>query len=118
MLQRLRPTIGGKIFASIGLAFLGFVGIAALGAWELASGLNDQKRIELRHLTELALGILKEEEAATRSGVAVDEAQRRAAARIATLRYGSDDYFWINDTGPRMVMHPVRPELNVTDLAT
>jgi cache domain-containing protein len=39
-----------------------------------------------------------------------------AAQRIAALRYGAGDYFWINDMHPRMVMHPTKPELNGTDL--
>jgi PAS domain S-box-containing protein len=42
-----------------------------------------------------------------------DEARRRAAARIKHMRYGRDgrDYFWINDTEPRMIMHPYMEEL-------
>jgi methyl-accepting chemotaxis protein len=39
-------------------------------------------------------------------------------ARVAALRYGSNDYFWINDMQPRMVMHPMKPELNGSDLST
>jgi methyl-accepting chemotaxis protein len=33
------------------------------------------------------------------------------------LRYGDNDYFWINDFHSRMVMHPLKPELNGQDLA-
>ena len=85
---------------------------------ELASGLDLQKQIELRHLTELALGIVKEEEATVQtSGVAVADAQKRALARVAALRYGNNDYFWVNDMQPRMVMHPMKPEMNGTDIS-
>lgn len=46
------------------------------------------------------------------------EAQRRAMAEVAELRYGvgRKDYFWITDMHPRMVMHPYRPELVGRDL--
>jgi methyl-accepting chemotaxis protein len=72
----------------------------------------------LKHLTELALGILKEEHAlAQDKGLSVEEAQKRATTRVAALRYGQGDYFWINDMHPRMVMHPTRPELNGKDLS-
>ena len=38
-------------------------------------------------------------------------------ARVAALRYGSSDYYWINDMHPNMVMHPIKPEMNGNDLS-
>ena len=112
-------TVSRKIYALIGLGFLGLLGMTVLNSRELASSLQQQKEIELKHLAELALGIVKEEHAAIQAGgVAVAEAQKRALARIATLRYGANDYFWINDMQPRMVMHPIKPEMNGKDLST
>jgi len=111
-------TVGRKIYALIGLSFIGLVGIAVLDSRELASSLKQQKQIELKHLAELALGIVKEEHAASQKGdIAVADAQKRAMTRVAALRYGNNDYFWINDMQPRMVMHPMKPELNGGDLS-
>ncbi|MDO8400465.1 MAG: cache domain-containing protein [Bradyrhizobium sp.] len=119
MLSQFKMTVGRKIYALIGLSFIGVVGIAIFDSRELASSLNQQKQIELRHLTELALGILKEEHALVQKGGITDaDAQKRALARVATLRYGSNDYFWVNDMHPRMVMHPMKPEMNGTDIST
>jgi methyl-accepting chemotaxis protein len=119
MLGRFKMTIGRKIYALISLSFIGVIGIALLDSRELVSSLGQQKQIELRHMTELALGIVKEEYAAVqKSGVAVADAQKRALARVAALRYGNDDYFWVNDMQPRMVMHPMKPEMNGTDIST
>ncbi len=119
MLSQFKITVGRKIYALIGLGFIGLVGITILDSRELASGLNVQKQIELRHLTELALGILKEEHALVQKGGITDaDAQKRALARVATLRYGNNDYFWVNDMHPRMVMHPMRPEMNGNDIST
>jgi methyl-accepting chemotaxis protein len=112
-------TVGRKIYALIGLSFLGLLGIAVLDSRELASSLMQQKQIELKHLAELALGIVKEEHAASQKGdIAAADAQKRAMARVAALRYGNNDYFWINDMQPRMVMHPMKPEMNGNDLST
>jgi methyl-accepting chemotaxis protein len=112
-------TIGRRIYALIGLSVLGLLGIGALDSRELASSLKQQKQIELQHLGELALGIVKEEHAAAQKGdVAVADAQKRAMARLAALRYGNNDYFWINDMQPRMVMHPIKPELNGQDITS
>ena len=118
-LRRFRMTVGRKIYALIGLSFLGLLAIGVLDSGELASSLRQQKQIELKHLSDLALGIVKEEHAAAQKGdIAVADAQKRAMARLATLRYGNNDYFWINDMQPRMVMHPIKPEMNGNDLST
>jgi len=119
ILRRLKMTVSRKIYALIGLSFIGVVGIAALDSREMASGLDRQKQIELRHLTELALGIVKEEHAAVQTGgVAVADAQKRALARVAAMRYGNNDYFWVNDMQPRMVMHPMKPDMNGNEIAS
>ncbi len=118
-LRRFRLTVGLKIYALIGLCFIGLLVIGVLDQGELASSLKQQKQIELKHLAELALGIVKEEHAAAEKGdIAVVDAQKRAMARLAALRYGNNDYFWINDMQPRMVMHPIKPEMNGKDLST
>src|SRR6266700_895901 len=119
MLRRFRMTIGRRIYALIALSIVGLLGIGVLGSRELASSLRQQKEIELKHLGELALGIVREEQAAAQKGdIAVADAQKRAMTRIAALRYGNNDYFWINDMQPRMVMHPIKPEMNGNDIST
>ena len=118
MIRRARMTVGRKIYALICLSFVGLLGITFLGSRELASSLTQQKQIELRHLGEVALGIVKEEHAAAQKGdVSAADAQKRAMARVAALRYGSNDYYWINDMHPKMVMHPIKPEMNGNDLS-
>ena len=111
-------TVGRKIYALICLSFVGLLGITFLGSRELASSLIQQKQIELQHLGEVALGIVKEEHAAAQKGdVSAADAQKRAMARVAALRYGSNDYYWINDMHPKMVMHTIKPEMNGNDLS-
>ena len=117
-IRRARMTVGRKIYALICLSFIGLLGVAFLNSRELASSLDQQKQIELRHLGDLALSIIKEEHAAVqKSGVSDADAQKRAMARIGALRYGNNDYFWINDMHPKMVMHPIKPEMNGNDLS-
>jgi methyl-accepting chemotaxis protein len=51
--------------------------------------------------------------------VAEEQLKSNSAATIEALRYGAEkkDYFWINDTHPKMVMHPYKTELNGKDLS-
>jgi len=115
MLKRFRFTVGAKIYAIIALSFAGFIGVMAFQMRELSGGLENQKQLELRHLTELAINIAQQEYAEVQAGrVSSAEAQTRAATRITALRYGHDDYFWINDLDGRMVLHPMNAKLNGT----
>ena len=34
------------------------------------------------------------------------------------MRYANNDYFWINDSNPKMIMHPMNQKLNGKDLST
>lgn len=112
-----RFSVGLRIYSIIGLSFCGLIGLAVMQANNLANSLKEQRELELGHLTQIALGIAKEEyDASGRDHASDDLARKRAADRISKLRYGNGDYFWINDLGPRMIMHPIKPELNGQDL--
>ena len=74
-----------------------------------------------KNATEVAVAsvfnILKTFDArAQRGELPLEEAKAQAAALVKTLRYHGDEYFWINDLQPRMIMHPFKPELDGTDL--
>ena len=71
----------------------------------------------LRHVTESATSIVAGFEARERAGeMTRAEAQTAAATTLRTLRYGSNDYVWINDMTPRVVMHPMLPKLEGQDV--
>ena len=116
--MKLRFSIKLRIYSIIGLSFCGLIGLAAMQVNNLDNSLRDQRQSELGHLAETALSIARDEyDASQRDHTPAELAQKRAAERIGKLRYGNGDYFWINDLAPRMVMHPVKPELNGQDLA-
>lgn len=74
-----------------------------------------QKQLVLQQVVEVAYGIIEDSEKQiniTHSSIA--EAQERVRRSLKEIRYGSNDYFWINDIGrplPRMIMHPTEPFL-------
>ncbi|MDQ2082393.1 cache domain-containing protein [Xanthobacteraceae bacterium Astr-EGSB] len=118
MVTSFRLTIGRRIYAVIALCFACFGAVTYYQTHELGEGLRQQKQIELSHLGDLAIAIVKEERAlADKAGLPAAEAQARAARRLQQLRYGDGDYFWINDMHPRMVMHPTNPKLDGSDLS-
>ncbi len=46
-----------------------------------------------------------------------EDAQRAALQAIKSIRYLGNEYIWVNDMHPRMVMHPFNPKLDGTDLS-
>lgn len=81
--------------------------------------LLDQRRLMTAEQTNTAWSILSAYHREAEEGnMDRDEAQETARERIRRLRYGPDelDYFWIQDTEPRMVMHPYREDLEGQDL--
>ena len=116
--MKLRFSIKLRIYSILGLSFCGLIGLAAMQVNNLDGSLRDQRQSELSHLAETALSIARDEyDSSQRDHTPAELAQKRAAERIGKLRYGNGDYFWINDLAPRMIMHPVKPELNGQDLA-
>ncbi|ENM5918722.1 methyl-accepting chemotaxis protein [Vibrio mimicus] len=76
------------------------------------------KQTKTQHLTENAYALLEyyaqQEQLGT---LTTEQAQQAAKQAIAALRYGDNDYFWINDSTPSMVMHPLKPELDGKNLS-
>jgi len=43
--------------------------------------------------------------------------KKEALLAIKNMGYGTNGYFWINDSHPKMVMHPIKPSLDGKDLS-
>ncbi|WP_082836476.1 methyl-accepting chemotaxis protein [Acidovorax sp. GW101-3H11] len=96
------------------------LGIIVLTTWFLVSErqlILEERQTGVRQVVESAHGIAAHfHDLSTKGGMPEDEARKRAAAAIQAVRYSGNEYLWINDMHPRMVMHPIRPELNGQDL--
>jgi methyl-accepting chemotaxis protein len=115
-------------FSSISIAakLRWFAAIAVIGVCMLSSMLLIAERNQImqsrqgdvQHAVEVAHGILQHYRAMAAKGKLPEaEAKQQAIEAIKALRFNGDDYFWINDMAPRMVMHPLKPELDGKDLA-
>jgi len=111
-------SIGGRINLLIAFAIVCQVGVVGYQLVKYRDVVWDQRRYELTNLVASALSIVDSEYAASQSGrLSVESAQADALQKLAAMRYGNGDYFWINDLQSRMVMHPIKPELNGRDLS-
>ena len=98
------------------LALLGLLLFFCLQIYQ--QGVMGEKSRQTQAQVETAYSLVAGLEARVRKGE-LDEASAKAEALalIKGLRYGNDDYFWINDSHPTMVMHPMKPELDGKDLS-
>ncbi len=48
----------------------------------------------------------------SRGELSEEQAKEQALKALAVIRYEGNEYFWVNDMSLKMVMHPIKPDLN------
>lgn len=101
------------------LTIVCFAGLLAWLNFRVRTQMFETKRERTKQLVEAALGIVEHYGSLAQAGKMTEaQAQTTAKDTLRALRYGGDNYFWINDLEPKMVMHPTNPDLegqNVSD---
>ncbi len=113
-----RLSLGAKAALATSVLLLPLMALLLWQSWtQYSRDLASEQQAVKRHV-EVAHKVLVWAHGLETSGaVSRDDAQRLAKSAVAQLRYGNNDYFWINDLAATMVMHPVKPELNGKDLS-
>jgi methyl-accepting chemotaxis protein len=120
-LQPLARAIGSLRFSlrSIVMASLVLLPLVALLVWIEAHSFKrdlDQRQQSVKAQVESAMGVLTWAHQREVSGeLSREQAQQLAKDAIAQMRYEGVEYFWINDLNHRIVLHPIKPELNGKD---
>lgn len=103
------------------LAYAAALGVVILTVIFLFSEkrlLLEERQNSVRQAVETATGIVEHYHGLSRQGAfSEDEAKRSALKAISALRYSGQEYFWVNDLDVKMLMHPIKPELDGTDVA-
>ncbi len=77
-----------------------------------------ERQLGVQQAVESAHTLVAHYQAQAQAGLISNEAAQQAAlAAVKAMRYSGSEYFWINDMQPRMVMHPIKPELDGKDLS-
>lgn len=113
-----------KLKLSTRILFLGIVitvCFSIMFSWlypKIKKSMYTAKYEKTRHLVESAWSVLDyyAKQAKTKA-MTLEHAQLKAKEAIRNMRYEQKDYFWINDLTPRMVMHPIKPDLDGKDLS-
>jgi signal transduction histidine kinase/FixJ family two-component response regulator len=79
----------------------------------------DDKRTNASNVVSVAYTMVAEYDRRVGKGeLTLEEAQDRAKESIRSIRFGKnrDGYIWINDLEPKMLMHPIKPDLEGKNL--
>lgn len=100
--------LGAKLMLLVVAGFLPlFLVILLFLIPQIEQNLMQQKKVELKHLVESAYCVLVSYETLVQEGkLSQEEAQSAAMEQIRKMRYADNNYFWINDFQPKMIMHP------------
>ncbi len=79
---------------------------------------NEIKTENLKVTTDLAHSLIMKYVEQERNGeIQIQEAKQSAIESVRAMRYREDDYLWINNMTPKMIMHPMDPNLDGRDLS-
>ncbi|MCS5597434.1 MAG: cache domain-containing protein [Alphaproteobacteria bacterium] len=111
-------SVGKKLNILIGCSIAAMIIIAALLLIQNKNTMFADRTAKTQSIVELAHSSINRYVQDAKSGkLTIDEAQNLAKTAINIMRYDGDNYFWINDMHPRMVMHPMKPALIGKDLS-
>jgi len=109
-------SLKGRIRIIVAVAAIGLLALAGLWLKSERSGLLSERMQSTKNLVNIPYSVLVEQyKLETEGKITRAEAQKRALEAIRTMRYEDNNYFWINDTHPTMLMHPMKPEMNGKD---
>ena len=112
-------SLNRRLVATILATILALAALFAGVLFTERSLLLQDRQEKVRNLVEVALGVVTHYESQSRAGkLSREEAQSAALEAVRVMRYDTTEYFWINDMAPKMLMHPVKPELDGKDLST
>jgi len=104
--------ISFKLILIIGLSLAGMIVMAPIALSTMRAQMMSDREANVGYGVLAHFQRLESEGKLTR-----EQAQASALAEIRSLRYDKVEYFWVNDMAPKMIMHPIKPELEGKDLS-
>ncbi len=112
-----RIRISARLYALVAFALLTMAAALTFGLVQAQDKLVAERKAMLAAMNENAITVFDAYHGQEKSGTLTrEEAQGRALEAIRAMRYQDSGYFWVNDMHPKMVMHPIKPELDGADL--
>lgn len=118
--MKINLNISKKLYVLVGAILLVFGLICLFSGLRLINSIHETRNNTARAAVEVGYSIISQHYNDSVQGkISADDAKKNALEIIKSLRYEGAEYFWVNDTTlpyPKMVMHPIKPELDGTIL--
>jgi len=112
-------TLKAKLLLALGVMWIGLLVLAAWSALNTRQNMIHEREAGLKRVVETAEGILKSYAAEVAAGkTTLEDAKKNALARISSMRYDNDNYIFVFDSQPVVLMHPTNKSVvgkNVSD---
>ena len=118
MLTGLRNlSLASRIYRLSGTVILIFLLVIGWLLLQFRESLYEARRQEMSNLVESGWHILEFHAQQVANGsLSLPDARQRALQVIRNQRFEKENYFWIADLTPSMVLHPLQPDLEGRDL--
>ncbi|RMR10211.1 Methyl-accepting chemotaxis protein [Pseudomonas syringae pv. primulae] len=114
-----RVSISMRLWIILLVSVVMLVSLALIMLRQTHDDLYNSQEQQTLHMVEAASGILNYYQSLEVAGTLTrDVAQKQAIATMRGLRYGQDDYFFVHDMRPVMIMHPTNPKLDGQDISS
>jgi methyl-accepting chemotaxis protein len=111
-------SIAQRLGLLIASSLLGIIVLSTIFLWSERTLVMEERQQGVRQTVETAHGLVVYFHAQVAAGkMTEEEAKQRALAALRAMRYSGNEYFWVNDMTPKMIMHPIKPDLEGKDLS-
>ncbi len=111
-------SIRSKLIVVLILALAGMLFLSITSLSTERRTLIDDRKVKTQHLVQAAHSLVAHFHQRQQSGeMSEATAQAAAIAALKAMRYGGNEYFWVNDMHPTVIMHPIKPELDGKDVS-
>ncbi|MBO6825241.1 MAG: cache domain-containing protein [Sneathiella sp.] len=96
-----------RLYALSGFLLICLVALSAFILFEMRLNLIDDRKEKAKNVVEVAHSTISYyADLASRNQLSTEEAKAETLKQLESLRYGTSDYFWINDKDALVLMHP------------
>ncbi|RDU98862.1 methyl-accepting chemotaxis protein [Trinickia dinghuensis] len=107
-----------KLWLPLILSLISLAGISIYDAYTVREMRLQERKADLEHASEVALSVVKTLGDAASAGTMPEAAAKSGAMNaVRNMRYGGSGYFTILNSEPRVLMHPIHPEMDGKDVA-
>ncbi|WP_316980314.1 cache domain-containing protein, partial [Shumkonia mesophila] len=109
--------IGSRLLLIVAGTVIGIASVGGYSLKEIRTHLFEDRRIKTEHVVDTAFTMLEYYVAEEKAGrMSRTDAQETAKKALTALRYGDNEYFWVETMDGIMVAHGVNPKLVGRDM--